>query len=712
MTETTQLFSESEEYINNLKRCTLTDDNSNIRFIIIAMGNMGSGKSAAIKKTKIFCNQLKLVVRGKENTWTRIDRDEDIRRTENYKTEARKFFSDLPLNEKVKQEKILPLLMKEYQNVTGVDDSQATNEILWAESIFNAKKNRTKTLEDMYKYLRYKYVDPFNADATVAQKNNFREKVEKKAMEYGFASPRDKIKLLSQLEGPNSYESFVLASALGLLEDGKGEDALQIPAENEPLSPSAATAPATAAATAATTTATKATASPSATPPPTPAAPAAPAAPTAPAAPATAPAIAPAIATALPTPENKGEEKKDAPEDLKANNFLRTLKIRKLGEPQLTDVPIEVKAYIDIRSALDKGDNIIYESTGRSFERIKEIFIQVAKKCNKFYYIGIALVNIIDPVANKARLIKRFIVEGTSFLNPPLQTTSASESNGRCNSYSTTEECLPPLATRIDLDSIKTDDQEIKNNIVTLVENCLCPENASAISQKDMAQGTNSKSQSTLKPLCINSGIDYIMVYDQKYCQLQDKNPGCASLIIPISIRSLDFVEQGLFPNNKKIQVKTFPQKKRKLFQCLFGRLICGDTSMVMNECCREKSARQALIEDRNVVDTKAPVITVASGTDTVKQGSTWNDAGATADGGETVTASGTVNTGAAGTYTITYTATDASGNVGTATRTVTVVNTTTPDTGVKMVDGGGGKKNKTKRKKRKKRTLKKKWKK
>ena len=79
------------------------------------------------------------------------------------------------------------------------------------------------------------------------------------------------------------------------------------------------------------------------------------------------------------------------------------------------------------------------------------------------------------------------------------------------------------------------------------------------------------------------------------------------------------------------------------------------------------------------VVDTTAPVITVTSGTDTVEGGSTWTDAGATADGGETVTVSGTVDTSTVGTYTITYTATDASENVGTATRTVTVVDTTAP---------------------------------
>ena len=77
--------------------------------------------------------------------------------------------------------------------------------------------------------------------------------------------------------------------------------------------------------------------------------------------------------------------------------------------------------------------------------------------------------------------------------------------------------------------------------------------------------------------------------------------------------------------------------------------------------------------------DTTAPVITVTSGTDTVELGATWTDAGATADGGETVTSSGTVDTNTVGTYTITYSATDASGNEGTATRTVTVVDTTAP---------------------------------
>jgi hypothetical protein len=75
----------------------------------------------------------------------------------------------------------------------------------------------------------------------------------------------------------------------------------------------------------------------------------------------------------------------------------------------------------------------------------------------------------------------------------------------------------------------------------------------------------------------------------------------------------------------------------------------------------------------RWVSDIVAPLITVTPGTDTLKKGGNWTDAGATSNGGETVTVTGTVNTSTPGTYTITYSATDAAGNTGTATRTVTV---------------------------------------
>ena len=73
------------------------------------------------------------------------------------------------------------------------------------------------------------------------------------------------------------------------------------------------------------------------------------------------------------------------------------------------------------------------------------------------------------------------------------------------------------------------------------------------------------------------------------------------------------------------------------------------------------------------VADTTAPVITVIPGIDTIDAGSTWTNAGATADGEEIFTYTGEVNTSVAGTYTITYSATDGSNNTGTATRIVIV---------------------------------------
>ena len=78
--------------------------------------------------------------------------------------------------------------------------------------------------------------------------------------------------------------------------------------------------------------------------------------------------------------------------------------------------------------------------------------------------------------------------------------------------------------------------------------------------------------------------------------------------------------------------------------------------------------------------DTVFPVITILGDNPaTVELGSSYTDAGATSDGGETVTSSGTVDTNTVGTYTITYSASDAAGNTSTATRTVNVVDTTSP---------------------------------
>ena len=92
-------------------------------------------------------------------------------------------------------------------------------------------------------------------------------------------------------------------------------------------------------------------------------------------------------------------------------------------------------------------------------------------------------------------------------------------------------------------------------------------------------------------------------------------------------------------------------------------------------------------VEESAPADKTAPVITL-KGENPVNLtvGQAWSDPGATAtdaeDGECNVSTSGSVNTGAAGTYTITYSAADKSGNQASATRTVVVRNADNPQPG------------------------------
>ena len=95
------------------------------------------------------------------------------------------------------------------------------------------------------------------------------------------------------------------------------------------------------------------------------------------------------------------------------------------------------------------------------------------------------------------------------------------------------------------------------------------------------------------------------------------------------------------------------------------GALALALAAMLLNGCKKD--------------DTAAPEITVhGDNPATVVLGSSYADAGATAndaeDGTVSVSTTGTVDTTTAGTYTINYSATDKAGNTGTASRTVNVI--------------------------------------
>ncbi len=96
-------------------------------------------------------------------------------------------------------------------------------------------------------------------------------------------------------------------------------------------------------------------------------------------------------------------------------------------------------------------------------------------------------------------------------------------------------------------------------------------------------------------------------------------------------------------------------------------------------------AAHSSMVSTLAVVsgDSEAPVITLfGDNPQTIEAGSSYVEAGASADGGEAVTIdSSAVDTGTVGNYTVTYTATDAAGNSASVTRTVKVVNSSFVDT-------------------------------
>lgn len=109
-----------------------------------------------------------------------------------------------------------------------------------------------------------------------------------------------------------------------------------------------------------------------------------------------------------------------------------------------------------------------------------------------------------------------------------------------------------------------------------------------------------------------------------------------------------------------------------------------GSYTLTYNYTDAQGNVATAVTRTVNVVDTTAPVITVAQATYTVEVGSTFPLPTATAsdnlDADATVTATGTVDTSTLGTYTLTYTHSDSEGNAATVvTVTVVVEDTTAP---------------------------------
>lgn len=157
-----------------------------------------------------------------------------------------------------------------------------------------------------------------------------------------------------------------------------------------------------------------------------------------------------------------------------------------------------------------------------------------------------------------------------------------------------------------------------------------------------------------------------------------------------IANRKKNSVGVGSLNANKELMSFTKPNNQLDIFQAKQRMRNGGHTvppkvnnnnsSNIGNSIFPSQIINTELVVSVEIQDTTPPVVTLTGNASiTIQQGNTYTEQGATSDGGETVTTTGTVDVNTLGTYTITYSATDAAGNTGTKTRTVEVVDTTAP---------------------------------
>jgi hypothetical protein len=193
----------------------------------------------------------------------------------------------------------------------------------------------------------------------------------------------------------------------------------------------------------------------------------------------------------------------------------------------------DIVVYKKLTQAVKDGRNIVYESTGESFDTIKEIIKLASKACSssRYNYIIMGVVNIIDKKSNIERIQTRFKSDLKKFKenaneNPAPQSPSLSE----------------------DLIEVKQD--KIKQNIIQLINYCTCKTKTIWQANPDIGKTTNEddifgqKEVTTYQKYgdCSGVGIDLLMLFDQQNVDLRDEDESkknvYPSAVIPLSTRS------------------------------------------------------------------------------------------------------------------------------------------------------------------------------
>ena len=233
----------------------------------------------------------------------------------------------------------------------------------------------------------------------------------------------------------------------------------------------------------------------------------------------------------------------------------------------------DIVVYKKLTQAVKDGRNIVYESTGESFDTIKEIIKLASNACSYsgYNYIIMGVVNIIDKKSNLERIQTRFKSDLKKFKENPNE-NPAPQSPSTLHSE----------------DEIEGHQDQIKQNIRQLIEYCTCKTKTIWQEKQDIGKTTKEtdifgeKTVTTYQKYgdCDGVGIDLLMLFDQQKVDLREsteekkKENVYPSAIIPLSTRS-----QYLLPLTRTGKgAIVFSANEKKKARALLGD-ICTEVS-------------------------------------------------------------------------------------------------------------------------------------
>ena len=231
----------------------------------------------------------------------------------------------------------------------------------------------------------------------------------------------------------------------------------------------------------------------------------------------------------------------------------------------------DIVVYKKLTQAVKAGRNIVYESTGESFDTIKEIIKLASNACSYsgYNYIIMGVVNIIDKKSNIERIQNRFKSDLKKYKEGIVKEEEEEDEVKEGIVKERIQNPAPKLGHSLPSQAAAQQDK-IKQNIIQLIEHCTCKtkkvwqlkenignddsndgeEEGDDGDEEDDNDDDEENKMFTKKNVttyqnygdCDGVGIDLLMLFDQQNVDLRGKEGSkenvYPSAIIPLSTRS------------------------------------------------------------------------------------------------------------------------------------------------------------------------------